>query len=111
MRVRHPPARPLRRRVAAGMGMGRKAPVVNSVEVIGLWLSFPNNNIYTLHQSTFWTQIAQRKVLGKGALGSDPQLARGNARGLPPPVHTHDRLPSSPWCFFAHMHVCEAQRM
>ena len=26
-----------------GMGMGRKAPVVNSVEVIGLWLSFPNN--------------------------------------------------------------------
>ena len=23
--------------------MGRKAPVVNSVEVIGLWLSFPNN--------------------------------------------------------------------
>ena len=42
MRVRHPPARPWRRRVAAGMGMGRKAPVVNSVEVIGLWLSFPN---------------------------------------------------------------------
>ena len=42
MRVRHPPARPLRRRVAAGMGIGRKAPVVNSVEVIGLWLSFPN---------------------------------------------------------------------
>ena len=42
MRVRHPPARPWRRRVAAGMGMRRKAPVVNSVEVIGLWLSFPN---------------------------------------------------------------------
>ena len=33
MRVRHSPARPWRRRVAAGMGMGRKAPVVNSVEV------------------------------------------------------------------------------
>ena len=47
VRVRHPPARPLRRRVAAGMGMGRKAPVVNSVEVIGLWLSFPNNNNFT----------------------------------------------------------------
>ena len=44
MRVRHPPARPWRRRVAAGMGMRRKAPVVNSVEVIGLWLSFPNNS-------------------------------------------------------------------
>ena len=42
MRVRHPPARPWRRRVAAGMGMGHKAPVVNSVEVIGLRLSFPN---------------------------------------------------------------------
>jgi len=43
------------------MGMGRKAPVVNSVEVIGLWLSFPNNNIYTLHQRALFGHKLHRE--------------------------------------------------